>query len=98
MMSVCQGSQSYSDATCDSNSSADAMNVVSGHGGPLLRLGPNEMHNRNLVRALGDDLVVRQRLCNHAPWSAMQSMPRSDFSPQFRSPATTSMGPTPKLS
>ena len=28
-----QGSQSYSDATCDSNSSADAMNVVSGHGG-----------------------------------------------------------------
>ena len=33
MMSVRQGSQSYSDATCDSNSSADAMNVVSGHGG-----------------------------------------------------------------
>jgi hypothetical protein len=32
-MSVRQGSQSYSDATCDSNSSADAMNVVSGHGG-----------------------------------------------------------------
>jgi hypothetical protein len=32
-MTVRQGSQSYSDAACDSNSSADAMNVVSGHAG-----------------------------------------------------------------
>jgi len=48
------------------------------------------MHNRDLVLALSDDIVVRQRLGNHAPWPAMQSIPRSDFSPQFRSPATTS--------
>jgi hypothetical protein len=41
------------------------------------------MHNRDLVLALSDDIVVRQRLGNHAPWPAMQSMPRSDFSPQF---------------
>ena len=95
-MSVRQGSQSYSDATCDSNSSADAMNVVSGHGGRSCFWGPSEMHNRDLVLALSDDIVVRQRLGNHAPWPAMQSMPRSDFSPQFRSPATTSMGTTPR--
>ena len=93
-MSVRQGSQSYSDATCDSNSSADAMNVVSGHGGRSCFWGPSEMHNRDLVLALSDDIVVRQRLGNHAPWPAMQSMPQSGFSPQFRSPATTSMGTT----
>jgi hypothetical protein len=39
---------------------------------------------RDLVLALSDDIVVRQRLGNHAPWPAMQGMPRSDFSPQFR--------------
>src|SRR5580700_4207325 len=57
-------------------------------------VGPSEMHNRDLVLALSDDIVVRQRLGNHAPWPARQSMPGSDFSPQFRSPATTSMGTT----
>ena len=96
-MSVRQGSQSYSDATCDSNSSADAMNVVSGPGGRSCFWAPGEMHNRDLVLALSDDIVVRQRLGNHAPSPARQSMPRSDFSPQFRSPATTSMGTAPNL-
>jgi hypothetical protein len=33
------------------------------------------MHNRDLVLALSDDIVVRQRLGNHAPWPTMQSMP-----------------------
>jgi cell wall-associated NlpC family hydrolase len=42
------------------------------------------MHNRDLVLALSDDIVVRQRLGNHAPSPAMQSMPRSDVTPQFR--------------
>jgi hypothetical protein len=45
MLSVRQGSQSYSDATCDSNSSADAMRVVSGHGSrpclPRMLHGPS---------------------------------------------------------
>jgi hypothetical protein len=43
---------------------------------PLLLLGPSEMHSRDLVLALSDDIVVRQRLGNHAPWPAMQSMER----------------------